>query len=215
MPQAVLAAVYGGVAIDALVFRPRWRPARWLTRVAAVAAFAVALFAAADVDANLVLDPRYDAEAWLRAHVRAGDTIETYGLNVYMPRFPSDARVTRVGPQPSDHRNPMPGVEEVVDAYGNAPARGARYIVVSEGWVWRYLIDPRDFPVHGRSLPPTQAATATDALATEYFRALVGGTRDPYRLVHVAGWTSTTWPRFEIHASTSREIWIYENAAGR
>jgi hypothetical protein len=210
MPQAVLAAVYGGIAVEALVFRPTWRPARWLARIVVVAAFAVALFGAADVDANLLLDPRYAAEAWLREHVRPGDTIETYGLNVYMPRFPPGARITRVGPQASDHRNPMPGVEEIVDAYGNATARGARYIVVSEGWVWRYLLNPRDFPTHGHQLPPTQVATGSDESATEYFRALTAGAHAPYRLVYVAGWTSNTWPRIEIHASTSREIWIYE-----
>jgi hypothetical protein len=210
MPQAVLAAVYGGVAVDALVSRPAWRPARWLARLAVAAAFAVAMFGAADVDANLVLDPRYDAEAWLREHARPGDTIETYGLNVYMPRFPTGVRVTRVGPDASDHRNPMPGVEEVVDDYANASERGARFIVVSEGWVWRYLIDPRDFPAHGHQLPPTQAATGNDASATRYFHELTSSTHAPYRLVHVAGWTSKTWPRIELHASTSREIWIYE-----
>jgi hypothetical protein len=210
MPQAVLAAVYGGVGADALVFRPPWRPARWLASLVVAAAFAVALFGAADVDANLLLDPRYDAETWLRQHARPGDTIETYGLNVYMPRFPPGVRVTRVGPEASDHRNPMPGVEEVLDAYGNATARGARYVVVSEGWVWRYLIDPRDFPTHGHQLPPTQVATGSDARATEYFRSLTAGSHAPYHLVHVAGWTSSVWPRLEIHASTSREIWIYE-----
>lgn len=88
LPQTVLAGVYGGVGLDALVFRLRAPPARWLARLAAAAAFAVALFGAADVDANLLLDPRYDAEAWLRAHAAPSDTIETYGLNVYMPRFP-------------------------------------------------------------------------------------------------------------------------------
>ena len=210
MPQSVLAAVYGGIAIDALVFRPTWRPARWIARLAVAAAFAVALFAAADVDANLVLDPRYEAEAWLRDHARPGDTIETYGLNVYMPRFPPGLRVTRVGPAASDHRNPMPGVDEVVDAYGDASARDPRFIVVSEGWAWRYLIDPRDFPAHGHQLPPTQVATGSDASATEYFRALTRSAYGRYRLVHVAGWTSTVWPPIELHASTSREIWIYE-----
>jgi hypothetical protein len=104
----------------------------------------------------------------------------------------------------------MPGVEEVVDAYANATARGPRYVVVSEGWVWRYLIHPSDFPTHGHQLPPTQVATGNDASATDYFRALVANTYGPYRVAHVSGWTSETWPRIEIHGSTSREIWIYE-----
>ncbi len=210
LPQTVMLAVYGGVAVDALVFRVRARLPRGLARLCVGAAFAVALFGAADVDANLLLDPRYDAEAWLRANVAPGDVVETYGLNVYMPRFPAGARVLRVGPDAAEHRNPMPGVEEVVAPYDEPAARGARFVVVSEGWAWRHLIDPRDFPTHGHQLPPTQVAVGSDERARAYFRALVGGVHPEYRSAHVAGWTSRIWPRLEIHASTSREIWIYE-----
>jgi hypothetical protein len=183
---------------------------RWLARACVVAAFAVALFAAADVDANLLLDPRYDAEAWLREHVAPGDLVETYGLNVYMPRFPAGAHVIRVGPSPADHKNPMPGVEEVLGAYGDASSRGARFVVVSEGWVWRYLLDPNAFASHGHMLPPTQRETGSDRAATAYFRALTSGEYAPYKPAYVARWKSTTWPALDLHASTSREIWIYE-----
>jgi 4-amino-4-deoxy-L-arabinose transferase-like glycosyltransferase len=210
LPQMVLFAVYGGVALDALVFRVRWSPARWLARLAVAAAFAVALFAAVDVDASLLLDPRYEAERWLRERARSGDTIETYGLNVYLPRFPPGVRVVRVGPEPLDRRSPLPGVEEVVDAYDHAPERGARYIVVSEAWVSRYLLDPRELPAHGHEVPQTLLATTGDASATDYFRALTGDGYGPYRFEHAAEWNSRIWPRFDIHASTARAIWIYE-----
>jgi 4-amino-4-deoxy-L-arabinose transferase-like glycosyltransferase len=210
LPQTVLAAVYGGVALDALVFRAKWKPALWIGRLCVAAAFAVALFGAADVDASLVLDPRYDAEQWLREHVRPGDTIETYGLNVYLPRFPPGVRVIRVGPEPPELRSPLPGVEEVVGAYDGAADRGARFIVVSEGWVWRYQIDPRDFPTHGHQLAQTQAATGSDLRATEYFRALTDSAYGRYRFVYGAAWKSRVWPRLDIHASTTREIWVYE-----
>ncbi|HEX3343390.1 MAG TPA: glycosyltransferase family 39 protein [Polyangiaceae bacterium] len=209
LPQAVLAAVYGGVAVEAFVFRARAPVARWLGRLSVAGAFAVALFAAADVDANLLLDPRYEAEAWLREHVRPGDTIETYGLNVYMPRFPEGARVVRVGPGPEDHRNPMPGVEEELAPYGDASARGPRYIVVSEGWAWRYLLDPEEGLPQGHQLPPTQRETESDAASSAYFRALTRGTYGSYRLVFGTAWRSRVWPAVEIHGSTSREIWIY------
>jgi hypothetical protein len=209
LPQTVLVAVYGGVALDALLFGLRARVARWVGRLAVGAAFAVAFFAAADVDANLLLDPRYEAEAWLREHARRTDKIETYGLNVYMPRFPAGVRVLRVGPE-SDHRNPMPGVEEVVDAFDHASARGAKYIVVSEGWAWRYLIDPADFPSHGRMLPPTQRETGSDREATSYFKQLTASEYGPYKLAFVAAYESKMWPRIDLHASTAREIWIYE-----
>ena len=209
LPQAMLAGVYGGVAVEAFLFRARAPLARWLGRLSVAAAFALALFAAADVDANLLLDPRYDAEAWLRAHVRPGESIETYGLNVYMPRFPEGAHVVRVGPEPEDHRNPMPGVEEKLDPYGEASARAPGYIVVSEGWAWRYLLDPDEGLPGGHQLPPTQRETESDAASSAYFRALTRSDYGTYRLVHVADWKSRLWPPIEIHASTSREIWIY------
>lgn len=209
LPQAVLAGVYGGVAVEAFVFRPRLPLARWLARLSVAAAFAVALFAAADVDANLLLDPRYDAEAWLGTHVRPGETIETYGLNVYMPRFPPGAHVVRVGPDPEDHRNPMPGVDELLAPYGDASARGPGYIVVSEGWVWRYLLDPDEGQPRGHQVPPTQRETESDASSSAYFRALVRSDYGTYKLVHAAEWKSHLWPPLELHASTSREIWIY------
>jgi hypothetical protein len=210
LPQTVLAGVYGGVALDVLVFRLRVPAARWLARLVVVAAFAVALFGAADVDANLLLDPRYDAEAWLRDHATAADTIETYGLNVYMPRFPAGPHVVRVGPEPSDHRSPMPDVQEVLDDYDHAPARGARYIVISGGWVWRYLLDPDKSLGRGRMLPPTQRETSTDARASSYFQQLVNDDDPSYRLAYVAGWKSEVWAPLEIHASMSRDIWIFE-----
>jgi hypothetical protein len=210
LPQSIFVAVYMGVALDVLLFQVRPAAARWLARAGVAVAFAVALFAAVDVDVNLLFDPRYEAEAWLRARARDTDGIETYGLNVYLPRFPSGPRVVRVGPEPVDRRNPMPGIEEVADAYGNAEARGPRFIVVSEGWVWRYLIEPVAGSDHGRMQAPTQRATASDQAATDYFRKLTSSEYGPYRIAHVSRWESKVWPALEIHASTSRDIWIYE-----
>jgi hypothetical protein len=212
LPQAVLAAIYGGIGVEALVFRSRPAAARWLARLLVAAAFAVALFMAADVDANLLLDPRYDAEAWLREHVRAKDTVETYGLNVYMPRFPESTHVIRVSPDPADHRNPMPGVEEILAPFGDAAARRARFIVVSDGWAWRYLYDPDEQQVEGHQVPPTQRETESDAASTAYFRALSDGQYAPYRLAYEAAWKSRLWPAYEIHGSTARDIRIYERS---
>jgi hypothetical protein len=181
----VMWGVYAGLAVDAL-----WTWARRtrfeLPVVAALGGTCGwALFGAATVDANLLLDPRYDAEAWLAEHVKPNDLVEVHGLNVYLPRFPSQARVIRVGHEPIDKRNPLPGLKEVQDDFGNAEKRGARFIVVSEGWVWRYLIDLSEWSeTSGKVLPKTQLENST--------------------------WTSDMWPRLDIHASTAREIWIYE-----
>jgi 4-amino-4-deoxy-L-arabinose transferase-like glycosyltransferase len=213
LPQTVLMGVYGGIALDVLMFELRPAALRWVARAGAVAAFAVALFAAADVDANLLFDPRYEAEAWMREHVAPGDLVETYGLNVYLPRFPREAHVIRVGPEPGDHKNPMPGIEEVLGAYGDAAIRKPRFVVLSEGWTWRYLLDPNEFPSHGHMLPPTQRETGNDQAASAYFKALTRGEYGPYRLAHVARWESRIWPPIELHASTSRQIWVYEQTS--
>jgi hypothetical protein len=213
LPQSVLIAVYGGVAIDALVFRLRVPTARWIARLAVGASFCAALFVTANVDASLLCDPRYDAEAWMKTHVAPGDVVETYGQNVYLPRFPASARVVRVGPQPADHKNPMPNVEEVLGAYENAAVRAPRFIVVCEGWAWRYLfVDPDAAMAPGRMLAPTQRETSSDAAATSYFRALTTARYPAYHLVHVSEWKSAVWRHFDVHASTSHPVWIYERS---
>ncbi len=209
LPQYALAAVYGGLALEALVFGIRARALRIVARVGAAAVLALALFGCADVDANLLLDPRYDAEAWLAAHVAEGETIEVHGLNVYLPRLPSNAHVERVGPEPIDSRNPLPGVVEVKDTFENVTARRPRWIVVSEVWVGRFLGEPSDWALHGVVMPTTEIQNRGDHDASGFFRALVEGTRG-YRRAHASPWTSKLWPRLDIHASTAREIWVFE-----
>ena len=103
----------------------------------------------------------------------------------------------------------MPGVEEVLAPYGEAQARGPRYIVVSDGWAWRYLVDPDERLPEGHQRPPTQRETETDAASTAYSRALTRSEYGTYKLVYVAEWKSRAWAPIEIHSSTSREIWIY------
>ena len=210
LPQMILWSVYGGLGLERAIFGIVARPARILAHAALSVAFAVAIFRALTVDANLVLDPRYDAEAWLASHVSPGDEIEVYGLNVYLPRFPAQARVLRVGPE--EKRNPLAGVTEIVAPFGKADERRARWIVVSEGWVWRYLPDPTIY-TPGYVNPPTQLATETDPDGAGFFPALLRGERG-YTRAHAARWDSTLWPRLDMHASLSREIWIFERRPG-
>jgi 4-amino-4-deoxy-L-arabinose transferase-like glycosyltransferase len=209
LPQMVLWAVYGGIAIEAVVFAGRAAWQRAAAGAVALALYALALFECATVDANLVKDPRYEAEAWMAAHVAPGDTIEVHGLNVYLPRFPPQARVVRVGPEPLPSRNPLPNVVEVEDKFVNASERKHRWIVVSEGFVWRYLLNPYATEKSGRVLPPTQIESGSDPDATAFFQPLMQG-RSAYRMAHVARYESAVFPRRDIHASTSREIYIFE-----
>ena len=69
MPQMVLWAVYAGIGLDRL-FAVRARAPMWrgVAFAATITAFAFALFRCADVDANMVLDPRYDTAACSRSH---------------------------------------------------------------------------------------------------------------------------------------------------
>jgi len=212
LPQALLLAVYAGIAIEALVFEVRATFARRVAQGAVGLAFAVAAFGCANVDANLLLDPRYACEAWLQANVATGDTLEVYGLNVYLPRLPGRARITRVGPDPVDRRSPLPGVLEVEDAYGRAQARRPHYLVVSDGWVWRYrwAPDPNDDRLEpGRARAPTHLEDAADRDAVAFFRGLFAGARG-YRLAHTSSLGSRLWSPIDYHASTSRTIWVFE-----
>lgn len=209
MPQALLLAIYGGRAFEAFAFARR-RVVRVVGRLLVSADLALALFACVCVDVNLLFDPRYDAEAWLRTHVRPGETIETYGLNVYLPRFPEHARVIRVGPEPLDKRNPIPGVEEIQAPFEDAPSRDARWIVVSTGWVWRYLINPDPALLAGRTLPPVQHRSASDQAATQWFERLTFS-RDAFAFAYESKYElEARFPIQEIHGTTARRVWIYE-----
>lgn len=213
MPQSVLLAIYGGLAFERFVASAR-RGVRIAAQAVLAVPFAMAISTCLAVDAQLLLDPRYEAEAWLAANAKEGDRIETYGNNVYLPRFPAHARVQRIGPEPVDRRNPLPGVEEVQARWDGAATRHPRFIVVQEGWAWRYLITP-DPPVdEGRTLSATQRTSTVDREGAQYFWRLTRSL-DEYGIVHVSKYRGTVFPRLDIHASTSREVWIYERKPGR
>src|SRR5262249_28718037 len=136
LPQAVLACVYIGTAAELLVFAAQpWM--RWTARAGLAVTALFALHQAITINAAFLFDPRYGAQRWMAAHVKPGDTIETYGQNCFLPRFPSIAKVTRIGQGDLKLRNPLPGVREVRAPFG--AARGARFIVVNAKWADRYL----------------------------------------------------------------------------
>jgi len=204
LPQGVMLGIYGGLGLAALVRLPG--RLRFAGYAAGCAALARGLFACISVDVNMLRDPRYDAEAWLRAHVRPGDTIETYGLNVYLPRMADIAHVVRVGPEPVSGRNPLPGVEEVEAPYELAAQRGARFIVVPLAWVWRYF-NPKDI-TDGRILAPTLARTVQDEGAVRFFDRLVWG-REPF-VVRDFQYDDHVFPVQDVHGTTTRWIWVFE-----
>ena len=223
LPHMVLWSVYGGLGLEWLVMStaPGWR--RMVGRTAAVLTVGWGAFMAADMDANLVFDTRYDAEDWLRAHVVPGDTIETYGLNCYLPRFPATAHVVRIGPEKPTARNPLYGAEEREDLLSNVTVRNPRFLVVPQAWAGRYLFEPSPtMPSKGHFWAALkQVENTRDVDATSFFRGImrgdgpyppsgVSGAR--YRRVHTSEWSSKVWPRVTIHASVSEVVWIFERA---
>jgi hypothetical protein len=203
-----MVGLYAGLGLDSVLVAAGEGKGRWIARAAVGALLALALFDAAGVDVVLLFDPRYDAEAFLQSHVAPGDPVETYGINVYLPRFPKDARVLRVGPDAVRSRSPLADVVDVEDAWDNLAARNPKWIIVSEAWVWHYLKDPPDED-RGRILPYAQAEQARDTAASRYFRALLGGDLG-YRKARRCHFESSIWPNVRIHSSTGEDIWILE-----
>jgi hypothetical protein len=206
LPQMVMWGLYAGLAFDALHARWGRTRARLFWGIAA-SCFAAALFRCVAVDVGMLLDPRYDTERWLRAHVRPGDRIEVYGNNVHLPRLPSAAAAERVDPGPLGARSPLPGVVEVSDRYSNVKDRKPLFIVVPEFWAAKYLLDFSK--TDGHVLTHEEAKVQADFDSRVYFSALRGG-RLGYRLAHVSTWDSRVWPRPDIHASLARDVWIFE-----
>jgi hypothetical protein len=206
LPPILFLSLYAGLALDSALGACTKAWQRALAAGGAAALFAWSLFDCAAVDANLLLDPRYDAEAFLRAHVESGDLIEVYGSNAYLPRLPAGASATRVDIAPLGGRNPLPRVVEVEARFEDVESRRPRWIVVPEAWAWRYRIGP---PPPGHILAAGQAARQNDLATRAYFASLYDG-RGSYALAHLSDWTSTFWPRADIHASTARPVRIFE-----
>ena len=218
LPQSILLGIYAGLALDALqtwlVDRRAPSPgSAWAFAVGAGVLLATALFGCVAVDVAMLRDPRYEAEAWMGAHLRPGDRVEVYDNNVHLPRFPAQAHVERVDASPVASRNPLLDVEEVSDRFSNVEARRPDFILISDFWASKYLVDPEVLRGMGLVPSPTQIAMAKDTDSRAYFRALLAGDLN-YRRAHVSGWTSTLWPRVDLHASLTREVWIFERKPG-
>ncbi|HSS14509.1 MAG TPA: hypothetical protein VLL04_11480, partial [Rhizomicrobium sp.] len=204
LPHGLLACFYIGIAADTLAFAAQDRlrlAGRTLLAVTAL----LALHWCVAVNAALLLDPRYDAEAWLAAHMKPGDTIETYGQNCFLPRFPRGAVVTRIGQTDLRLRNPLPGVTERQEPF-IAP-RQSRFIVLSLAWARRYL--RAGVPLGaGRIYSPLQQADFANGDAHLYFTALTSEKLN-YRLAYAASYRGL-WPVVHVHDSLDETIWIFE-----
>jgi hypothetical protein len=205
LPQAVLASIFIGIAVEKLVFIPQL-----LNQRAARAALAVvALFtfySCLAVDAAMLGDPRYDAERWMAANISPGDTVETYGQNAYLPRFPQ-AVISRIGETPLAFRNPLQGVTEIKQPFGAIETRRPRFIVVSAWWVQHYLVIEKASGGRTPSKIVARQYAASDARA--YFTRLYANGL-PYRLVHQSRTDVRFFPVLHIHESLDEGIDIFQ-----
>jgi hypothetical protein len=208
LPQMLLWSVYAGLAAEALLFQER-RSLALASRVAAVPLVGYAVYQCAAVNVALLRDPRYDAEAWIHDHVRVGDVVEVYGNDAYLPRFSAELTVTRVDTGPLANRSVIPGVTEIQAPFSRVEQRRPDWIVLCEGWAWRFLYE-RDKPFErGKVVSPAQMARERDIDAIGYFRGLVRG-EQRYALTRTLAFQSRFWPVVDIHASTARRLWIFQ-----
>ena len=205
LPQMLMGAVFAGFGLDALWNLPA--VVRWPVRAGCAALLLLALVECIRVDATLLAEPRYDTEAFLAANARPTDTIETHGLNVYLPRFPPGPRVVRVGKTDPKRRGIIPGVEEVQAPLLDIEQRRPRYVIVSDCYVWRFL-ERDDLGLStGYVVPSTQRSDAADADATTFFRSLFQGELS-YRLVHESRIRS--FERSWLHSSLGCPMFTFE-----
>ncbi|MCL2724038.1 MAG: hypothetical protein FWD69_06330 [Polyangiaceae bacterium] len=209
LPQMLFISVYGGLGMSLL-----WTSAiaRTLARAVVLVAIGFGLHRAMSVDAMLLREPRYETEAFLRAHVNPGDTIEVHGLGTYLPRFPSWATVTRVGPDSTAKRGILPGVREVQATLTDVAARSPRWIVVSSCYVWRFG-ERDDMPwraTSGRIVPTTQRRDNNDEDAVHFFHELFGQQLG-YRVVNDAFVPGDGFfPPVYMHGSLGCRVFTFE-----
>ena len=208
LPQSVFIAVYVGVAIDRLVFASQ-PLIKYAARGLILVVAAIAFFQCAGIDAAFIGDSRYDAERWLDANVRPRDTIETYGLNVYLPRFPKRAIVTRLDKKPLMARNPLPHVTEIDQPFQSIAARCPRLLVVGAFWVKDYLIRNIATPSDSRAIQKVRQSSLNETGAHGYFTALFEG-KLPYRLAHKSAYASGIWPSVDGYESLAQTVFIFE-----
>jgi hypothetical protein len=213
LPQMQILALYGGGAVATLLDSPLVARRRWAAfaiRGLAGASLLAGLRLSAMVIATMLGDARYDAEAYMRVRFEPGDQVETYGKNVYLPRFPTNVRVQRVGAESLSSRNPMPGIEELQAPLGSVRSRSPRWIVVSTGYAWQFLRE-NEPDKDGHAMPASQRRSLVDADATGHVRALFSGAAG-YSTAHVSHY-SGSWllPPRALHASLACDIFVFED----
>jgi dolichyl-phosphate-mannose-protein mannosyltransferase len=205
LPQVLFLSVYAGIALAWVTSLPQ-RGVRVPATVACAGLLLWSLWGCLQLDVNILYDPRYATEAFLAREAREKDTIEVQGLNVYLPRLPSGARVVRAGPTPPESRGPIPGVEEIQAPLMDIEARRPRFVVVSECYFWRFYVGK---PSGGRIRPAVQQHNVDDEDASRYFDGLFHE-RFGYAKVHESRFEGRIFERANMHASVGCPVYVFE-----
>jgi len=230
LPQMQLIAIYGGCAVAWALHEAPWsrapidavrhlpdrirsslqRTLRLFFRFGAALVVLACVRMSLIVVAEMLRDARYDAEAFLNEHVAPGETIETYGTNVYLPRFPQKAHITRIDITSPTSRNPLPDTTEVQDKLGNIASRRPAWVVVSTGYAWRFLRDRVTIET-GRNFAESQRRALDSDDTTTHIRNLVSGA-SAYPLVHRSHYEGVgPWlPPRPLHASLACDVLIFK-----
>ncbi len=203
LPQSLFFFPYAAVALDAAW--TSWGPSPRVRQVlagGAAVAFVPAVFAVASIDATLLADPRYAAEAYLKSFV-PGTPIEVYGGPIFLPRIPATLVALRPGVEPIADRQRIAGVEELVDpAMDPRPRAPAAIVLATE----LSHIEAADLASPAR---PCALAQYGDATSHAFFRRLQDGSLGYGRSLRAV--CTLPWPlecRRE-HGSTGGEVWVY------
>jgi len=200
LPQAILLYPYAAFALDCLW---SWRPR--LAAVLGVLGVGPALNAIASVDATLLDDPRYAAEAFL-ASLPAGTRVEVYGGPVFLPRIPRQLIATRPGVEPLADRQRIDGIAEIVDPAMDPRPRSPDVIVLSTELSNEAVTEPPSRPL------PAATIAYHDAASHRLLRGLYDGSLGYARAGTFR--CALPWPLAcrSIHHSTAGQVWVYARA---
>jgi hypothetical protein len=200
MPQAVLLFPYAALAFERL---GAWRPR--LAAIAGVVCVGPALLGVASMDATLLADPRYAAEALL-ANLPAGTRVEVYGGPVFLPRIPRRIDAVRPGVEPLADRQRIDGVDELVDPAMDPRPRDPQVIVLSTELSSEAVTEPPSRPL------PAATIAYHDVASHRLLRGLYDGSLGYARIGTFR--CQLPWPLEcrSIHDSTAGSVWIYARA---
>jgi hypothetical protein len=213
LPLGAFAACYAGHAAASLLHWGGALGGRWLPGAAVCAVLALSGAQTLALQLTQWGDARHEAERWLAA-LPAGSSVETYGLNVYLPRFDRSPgapyRVQRVTPA-RGKRPPIPGIAELSDAYGRVSLRAPDVLVIPEGFVRRFVPSERRA---GRAYSNELVRYHADADAGAFFADARAGRLPGYELALEARPRLPRWATrlglapVAIHGSTAQRAWI-------